>query len=168
MTLDIALSIRELDIAIGRIVEYANRLDAKAKELVDSLVRNGEEYALFYLSSHIDTGETIATTYGYREGNKGFIISGGAAIWLEFGTGVVANNCAPGTIVHPLVGVELVINGIGTYGKGHGSDPNGWWYYDEDGRKHHTYGIPALKYMWNTAQQLKREYPELAKELFKT
>lgn len=168
MNINIGLSVKELDETIAKVNEYKDSLTKKALDLVDSMVRTGEEYALYYLSSHIYTGETIAETYGYRKGNSGFIVSGGAAVWLEFGTGVVANNVAPGTFVHPMPGVYFGINGIGTYGKGHGSDPDGWWYYDAEGKKHHTYGIPATMYMWNTAQQLKRDYPEMARRLFGT
>ena len=170
MKIDIGLSIAELNQAIAKVNEYKASLSKKVMDLVDCMVKTGEEYALYYLSSHIYTGETITETYGYRNGSVGFIVSGGAAVWLEFGTGVVANGVAPGTIVHPmhLSSEEILISGIGMYGDRHGSDPDGWWYYDADGKKHHTYGIPATMYMWNTAQQLKRDYPEMARRLFET
>lgn len=115
------------------------------------------------LMDHIDTGNTLSTIHGYRNGNNGVIVANGAAIWIEFGTGVYAD----GQTDHPLLGRVNGIVGHGEYGKGHGADPNGWWYPGDDGEWHHTYGIKANYFMYNTAQMLKRECPQMAKEVFK-
>lgn len=165
MTIDVELSTESIDRAIRLLEDYQKRLDSKIEELLDAMVKAGEEYALYQLSMHIDTGLTMHETYGYRNGKVGYIVSGGAAIWLEFGTGVVANKTYQGAYVHPVAGAAGMM-GIGDYGQQHGADPNGWWYYDGNGKKRHTFGIPATMFMYNTAQQLRRDYPDLARRLF--
>jgi hypothetical protein len=65
-------------------------------------------------------------------------------------------------------GVYFKIKGIGTYGKGHGADPNGWYYPDEAGEWHHTYGIPATMFMWRSAQTTRAKIPEMARRFFHT
>ena len=55
----------------------------------------------------------------------------------------------------------------GTYGEGHGGDPNGWWYKDEDGTYHHTNGIQANMFMYRTAKYLQDMFVTLGKEVFR-
>lgn len=162
--INISLNTASVSAAIAEVEAYKKSIDTKIHQLIDRLVRNGEEYAIYRLSSHIYTGDTINSVTGYRKGNKGVILVGGAALWLEFGTGVVANACPQGWYPHPLAGY-MGMAGIGDYGKGHGADPDGWW-YPKDGEWHHTYGIPATQFMYRTFQDLVREEPELAKEIF--
>jgi hypothetical protein len=105
---------------------------------------------------------------GYRSGNMGIIEVGGNAIWIEFGTGVVAN---PGTdSVHsPDASASMaIIRPWGTYGKGQGSNPGGWFYYDEadHGKLKHTFGIPMNPFMEQAAHRLEREFRRKAKEVF--
>ena len=141
--------------------DYASKLQSKANAIIDSMLSKGEAYAFFTLG-HYDTGETAATIVGYREGNVGVLLVAGNAVWIEFGTGVVAN---AGNTPHPKAS-ELGMSPWGTFGKGKGADPNGWWYYGDDGKVHHTYGITGNRFFYNTAQMLKRQYPEIAKEIF--
>ena len=149
--------------AIKELRKYKNDIKRKTLKLIDSMLKFGEDYAINSVA-HIDTGETLSSIRGYRNGDKGVIVAGGNAIWIEFGTGV-RNNGSAGTSPHPK-GSELGM-AIGTYGKGHGADPNGWWYYDE-GEVKHTYGIKANMFMYKTALELQRVCPELAKEVFGT
>lgn len=143
------------------IQDYANDLPHKAEAIIDSMLSKGEAYAFFSLW-HVDTGETLNSIMGYRNGNKGVLLVGGNAIWIEFGTGVVANS---GNAPHPKA-VELGMLPWGTYGKQQGSNPNGWWYIGDDGEAHHTYGIPSNRFFYNTAQMLRRQCPDIAKEVF--
>lgn len=149
-------------------IDWLNRWKAKIKRraeaLVDKMLAEGETYAFLGATAHIYTGLTIDSIMTFREGNHGMILIGGNVVWVEFGTGVVANNYNP--YPHHKA-QELGMNAIGTYGKGHGHDPNGWWYQGDDGEYHHTYGIPSDPFFYNTAQMLRREYDTYAKEIFK-
>ena len=142
--------------------DYAKRtLPKNVVKLISHMTRTGEVWAMT-LMNHIDTGETLASIQGFRNGDKGVIVAGGAAVWIEFGTGVVAN---AGNQPHPKAS-ELGMSPWGTFGKGHGASPSGWWYVGDDGEVHHTYGIEGNRFMYNTAQMLMREYPKMAKEIF--
>ena len=80
------------------------------------------------------------------------ILVGGAAIWLEFGTGVVTNNSYKGGYVHPKA-EELGMYGLGEYGYGHGADPD-------------YHGIPATMFMYHSAWNARRDIPYLARRIW--
>ena len=157
----IQLSEESIKAAIKELDKYKKELSKKVHALIDLMLKHGEDFAINQVG-HVDTGETLSSIHGYRDGNKGVVVAGGNAIWLEFGTGVRHNGPAGGS-PHPK-GTELGMT-IGEYGKGQGANPGGWWYYDGDAVKH-TYGIPANMFMWHTARELERVAPELAKEVF--
>lgn len=174
MTIEFDLSPKSVEGAIHRIELYTKDLQAKTHILVDKMVERFTDYAENELINHVETGVTfdsLATVKKYDSYDANSytarILAGGAAIWLEFGTGVVANPVGVGNYAHPKA-AELGMYGIGEYGHGHGADPNGWWYYDEAGRKRHTYGIPATMFMYHSAWNVRRELPEMARRLFHT
>lgn len=142
--------------------DYAKyRLPKYCLQLIDSMCKVGEDYAINNLT-RIDTGETLTSIAGYRNGDKGVIVAGGAAIWIEFGTGVYYNGAGYDYPI-PVDGIV----GHGEYGWGYGSNPNGWFYKNEDGEWKHTRGLPAGHFMYNAMQSLRRDCPDLAKEVFK-
>ena len=157
----IQLSEESIKAAIKELNTYKRELDKKVNALIELMLKHGEDYAINQVG-HVDTGETLSSIHGYRDGNRGVIVAGGNAIWLEFGTGVRHNGPAGGS-PHPK-GTELGMT-IGEYGKGQGANPGGWWYYDGD-KVRHTYGIEANLFMWKTARELERVAPELAREVF--
>ena len=157
----LSLSEPSIDQAIKDLKEYQKSITRKVNEIIDLMCQFGEDYAI-NLVGHVDTGETVSSIQGYRSGNKGVIVAGGNAVWLEFGTGVRRNGPA-GQSPHPK-GRELGMT-IGGYGKGKGSNPNGWYYHDGEGIRH-TLGIKANMFMWKTARELERIAPELAREVF--
>jgi hypothetical protein len=163
MSKHLEVTINGIDKAADWLKDYAeHKLKAYCEELITRMLREGEVTARILLT-HVDTGNTLSTIMGYREGNTGMILAGGNAIWIEFGTGIVANNGA----AYPNPAAEdLNMDAIGTYGRGHGSDLKGWFYKDEYGEWKHTFGIPANMFMYNTAQMLRREYAKMAKEIF--
>lgn len=160
-TISINLSESSIDDAIKQVRQYKNDINRKTLLLLDRMLKYGEDYAINAVG-HVDSGETLSTISGYRNGNRGVIVAGGNAIWIEFGTGVRYNGSA-GSSPHPM-GEELGMR-IGEYGKKQGANPSGWWYYDEN-KLRHTYGIKANMFMYKTAQELVRIAPELAREVF--
>ena len=172
MTIEFELSPKSIEGAIHRVELYSKDLQTKTKMLSNRLAEDLKANAENELINHVDTGETFdSLRIEHEELISGYVanvIVGGAAVWLEFGTGVVANNCAPGDFVHPLPGVYFKFNGIGTYGKGQGANPNGWNYPDASGQWHHTYGIPATMFMWKSTQNTRQKIPTIARGLFHT
>ena len=169
-TIQVRCSSAGMEEAAKWLDNYAHRILPKnVVALISQMTRTGEVWALT-LMGHIDTGTTLSTIHGYRNGDRGVIVANGAAIWIEFGTGVVANE---GVEPHPKAGQIPGIVPIGTFGKGYGSSRNGWYYPDPNGkyvhngqRFSHTYGIPANRFMYRTAEMLKQQCPEMAKEIF--
>lgn len=164
MKLTVALTEKSISDAIKRLNAHKRDLTRKIGLLISAMVEFGEDYAINAVG-HIDSGETLETIRGYRNGNKGVIVAGGNAVWLEFGSGTRYNGPVGGS-PHPM-GSELGMT-IGEYGQGKGATPNGWWYYDESGEVKHSYGIEANLFMWKTARELERIAPELANEVFRT
>lgn len=160
-SITVSCSVRGFARAAEWLEDYSKNLKSKARDIISEMLKEGEYYAANFLG-HIDTGQTLASL-GYREGDEGLLYISGAAIWIEFGTGVVANR---GSVEHPKK-AELGLSPWGAFGEGHGSDPNGWYYLGDDGKVHHTFGIPANHFFYNTAQQLRKEYARLAKRAFK-
>lgn len=159
-----SLSEAAIDQAIKELEAYKKSIKERTEKLIEVMCQLGEYYAVTHVE-HIDTGETISSIHGYRKGNKGYIVAGGNAVWIEFGTGVVANNVGAGSYVHPL-GQKAGMAAIGTYGKGNGANQDGWYYYDADYRLKHTFGIKANMFMYNTARELERQFPDLARGVF--
>ena len=158
-TIKVALTVESIDRAIHEIEQRRKEIESKVDQIIDAMLVAGENYAIATVG-HVDTGATMSSIHGYRNGKKGVIVAGGAAIWIEFGTGVIRNKQP-----HPKAN-ELGMAKWGTYGKGHGADPNGWWYYDENGEKHHTRGIESNRFMYQTAEYLKQHFPQYAIEVF--
>lgn len=162
MIIEFGLSPQSINEAIVKLRKIEKDLPKKISALIDKMVVVGEDYAINAVG-HIDTGETLNSIKGYRKGKVGVIVAGGNAIWLEFGTGVTYNGSAGGS-PHPK-GVENNMI-IGAYGNGHGANPEGWYYQDDNDKWKHTFGIQANMFMYRTAQALKAEFPDLAREVF--
>lgn len=134
-----------LDKAIAKIEEMKNSLPKAMSNLIKETVELGVERAELYLA-HIDTGETFQSIHGEYTDDWGEVSVGGAAIWIEFGTGVTKAEypypLPPGIVPH------------GQYGEGHGANPNGWFYPDPIGSAEgmgqvwvHTMGIASNPFM---------------------
>ena len=161
MRIDIDLSSDSFLNAAEQLKKYADSLQGKAETLVQKLGDIGVQSANFYLE-HDATGETRNSIQFSKNGNEGTVSVGGAAVWIEFGTGVTKNSTK-----HPKAS-EIGMSDWGTYGKGHGADPNGWWYPGNDGKWHHTFGITSNPFMYSASQDMRRELKDIAREVFKS
>lgn len=163
MKIKVKLTTESIDSAIQQLEQYAASLEQKSEELVKRLGDYGHDSAANNLG-HVDTGETLASLQFTCNGTSGTITVGGAAVWIEFGTGVLKNAGAP----HPKRD-ELGMSAWGEYGKGFGKGK--WWYPDRDygwELPHITAGIPMNPFMWSAAQEMRMELNDIAREVFKT
>lgn len=169
MKITVDLSPKSIANAAKALEDYAKSLDNKTSALVDSIGEKGVEIARFNYEgnegkSHVDTGATLnSIEYEKRNEKSGAVTVGGAAVWIEFGTGVTRNGAA-GSYVHEKA-AELGMSPIGCYGKGHGSE-EGWFYPTPDGYKW-TFGIKSNPFMYQTSQDLRRNLVAIAQEVFK-
>lgn len=160
MKIDCTLSAASISAAIRKLEQYKQSLTGKSEKLVRKLGEKGVEYANAYLE-HDDTGETRSSIQYTHKGQSGTVSVGGAAVWIEFGTGVIAN---AGNTPHPKRD-EVGAVPWGEYGRGYGK---GVWefpsrYYGWTA----TEGIPMNPFMYLSSQALRQELTEIAKEAFK-
>lgn len=164
--LTVSYTTEGLEKAAAWLDEYKKDLKQKVEHLISRMVGEGKAFAISNVN-HIDTGLTISSVVGIRNGNKGIILAGGNAIWIEFGTGVVLNGADD---VHDRA--SLGMSEWGTFaqdgsGVSQGANANGWYYHDETGTLRHTLGMPMNPFFYNTAKMLRDKYGDYAKEIFK-
>lgn len=182
------LNLSSVSRAISDVHAYGVWIQDTLNELLEIIAKYGEDQAIRRVQ-HIDTGETINSIHGFTHfasvGKKeAIIMAGGAAVWIEFGTGVLRNP----SDAHPYRPNGIV--GIGEYGNygrsriSQGAEPRGWYYPTDreelaltNSRGYparmrsgmylaFTYGMPQNMFMWNTAQAILKQIPTLAKEVF--
>lgn len=153
------------------VAAYKREFKKKLKKLMDLLGREGVQIAGAYLQEFlaIDTGELYdaITYYVYADGKHAVIRTGSDhAAFVEFGTGVKGANSP-----HPSMPWDYDIRGHGYKGWYYptkASDPNPykyrskktgqWWGW--------TRGMPSRPFMYYTAQDLSRDVPDRAREVF--
>lgn len=134
-------------------------LKQKTNELCQRLADMGVEKAELNFSTVIYDGIYDFEVHAEPQGN-GFVVkaSGEKILFIEFGTGL-------GGFGHP----ESNGYGGGTYpGKGNWDNPKGWWYSNEDGSGHHSYGNPPNMSMYNTVKDLEMQLEQVVREVFST
>lgn len=160
MKIEVSLSPASISAAADQLRKYAASLQGKTEKLVQLLGEKGVESANLYLE-HDDTGETRSSIGFTRQGTCGIVSAGGAAVWIEFGTGVLAN---AGNSPHPKRDEAGAVP-WGEYGKGNGK---GVWYFPS----HYsgwtaTKGIPMNPFMYSASQDMRRDLIDIAREAFR-
>ena len=154
----ITVDIGHIDRLADEIKSAADWMERKQNELAQRLAEIGVENARIGFNSAKYDGTSYSEVYCEQTGPGRYTVraEGNAVLFIEFGAGLIGTG-------HP----EPGIYGPGTYpGKGHWDDPHGWWYYDEDGAVHHTYGNPPAMPMYNAAKTLEQEIGRIAQEVF--
>ena len=149
--------------AAKKIREYQDEIKRKCDEFTDELAGIGAMTVSSVLYEHVDTGLTVGSLNveyddsGYARTAR-VVVSSDAILFLEFGSG------------QGEAGVHAAEFGMGpgTYpGKGHWNDPNGWYYYDEKGKRRHSYGMSASMPMYQGGKAMEDAMMKIAKRVFK-
>lgn len=172
------LSERSVDYAIRRMEARKKWLDKKTKLFVERLQEIGIEAARMYygkasLAGYNDaTMDAAAKVEKTRDGYRAVVrATGETVLFIEFGTGLRFENDYQ--LEHGFY--------AGSYGRGQGANPKGWFYAGTPGalappgtepaynRKGivHTYGNPPTKTMYNTVHQLEAIFSGIAQEVFR-
>lgn len=172
MTLD-TKSIKK---AIDEIEKYRLSLQGKSEELVSRLIDEGISVAYQHLGRYagyveftkeIDgdgqqcvglligkDSQPFISTWKVKGGEKEAEVSG--LLMSEFGSGWLA------TVIWNVPGV-----GQGTFpGQTHATDPEGWWWEDTDGHKHHSIGETPTYPMYSADMAMISQIDAIAKEVF--
>ena len=165
---------------------YEHWIEEKLNLMMDVIAKYGEDGAINRVK-YIDTGETLNSIHGYsyysatvgsKHLKEAVVVAGGAAVWIEFGTGVYAN---------PVYRRPEHVPGIvdpGNYGKHNGRYP--CWYYPtdredlalrdskgnpvvlKDGKYlARSWGMPQNMFMYDTLQDIRKKVGVFAREAFK-
>ena len=158
--------------AITKLEQLKIEVQNSVHKLLKYMADQGVEIAKANVRN-IDSGATLSSikAFMYLNEDKAVIIAGENAVWLEFGTGVAKNKSS-----YPLPLPNRIVP-IGTFGKGHGSNPNGWLYETDDPRYivatlqdgttlGFTRGIKANKFMYQALCRIRDSAPKWAKSIF--
>lgn len=170
-TINVPLSIPAYDSLIRKIEDLENWQSDRAIVFADRLAQEGMEIASVKFSQAVYDGTNdVSVTVEPRGNNvRAVVATGGATLFIEFGTGVTYPDD------HPEAG-ELGMK-RGEYGQGHGKQ-HSWGYYGDPGtngvlkeKKNGgfvviTHGNPANMPMYETVKELQDRLTEIAKEVF--
>lgn len=153
-----------IDTAIKAIEEYEEFIEQKRREFVELLTDLGVEKAKEIVP--IRTGVAQESIMGYVFDDHGFVKAGGYCAFIEFGTGVMGEGSK-----HPSPEYLAIMNwayneGITIFTTKEGKI--GWYYPLDEARTQwrFTQGMPSRPFLFETAVYLKKEAPNIAKELF--
>ncbi len=167
----IPLSIPAYDSLIRKAENFGNWQSDRAVVFADRLAQEGMEIASIKFSQAVYDGTNdVSVTVEPRGNNvQAVVATGGATLFIEFGTGVTYPDNHPEA-------EELGMK-RGEYGQGHGKQ-HSWGYYGDPGtngvlkeKKNGgfvviTHGNPANMPMYETVKELQDRLTEIAKEVF--
>lgn len=170
-TINVPLSIPAYDSLIRKIEDLGNWQSDRAIVFADRLAQEGMEIASIKFSQAVYDGTNdVSVTVEPRGNNvQAVVATGGATLFIEFGTGVTYPDDHPEA-------EELGMK-RGEYGQGHGKQ-HSWGYYGDPGtngvlkeKKNGgfvviTHGNPANMPMYETVKELQDRLTEIAKEVF--
>ena len=170
-TINVPLSIPAYDSLIRKIEDLGNWQSDRAIVFADRLAQEGMKIASVKFSQAVYDGTNdVSVTVEPRGNNvRAVVATGGATLFIEFGTGVTYPDNHPEA-------EELGMK-RGEYGQGHGKQ-HSWGYYGDPGtngvlkeKKNGgfvviTHGNPANMPMYETVKELQDRLTEIAKEVF--
>ena len=169
--INVPLSIPAYDSLIRKVEDLGNWQSDRAIVFADRLAQEGLEIASVKVSQAVYDGTNdVSVTVEPRGNNvRAVVATGGATLFIEFGTGVTYPDNHPEA-------EELGMK-RGEYGQGHGKQ-HSWGYYGDPGtngvlkeKKNGgfvviTHGNPANMPMYETVKELQDRLTEIAKEVF--
>lgn len=163
----------------GDIAEkHMKNIEEWAHRIVDQATEYGVETAQTKFQNALYAGTNDVTVHAEEssegdEYGKAIVAEGKSLLFIEYGTGVKYGDD------HPYASEYGYIHG--TYGKGQGANPKGWYYQGDPGNMGepatnpsaakrglmHTFGNPANMSMYETKRDIEERLPEIVKEVSK-
>lgn len=147
--------------ALKLVQQYKKDFLEKEQEFVMRLAEIGVRVAGEVYSVADPDGEHQLSVHMEKTSNGYAVKAEGETIgFLEFGTGV-KNREWDNT------GMDYTPPAHGTYGKGHGKQPWGWWFKSEEyGVTMHTYGNPPAEGMLSARNKMIEQVTQIAREVW--
>lgn len=153
---------KSINAAIKKLRSYEKEFRQKEAEFVRRLTEIGVSVATagFAIADYDGINDVlIAET---QNGNRAAVIAYGETVgFIEFGTGVKFRE-------YDSTGLEYTPPAHGTYGKGRGKQPHGWYFKQGDGvAARHTYGNPPAEAMLTARDRMIESVAQIAREVWK-
>lgn len=153
---------KSIDTAYRKVQQYKKDFLVKEQEFIRRLAEIGVRLAGdIYSVADID-GEHEFSVYLQKNSNGYSVVAEGQTIgFLEFGTGIRNPEWHGG-------GLEYTPPPHGSYGKGHGKQPWGWWFNSQEyGVAMHTYGNPPAEGMLTARNEIIENVMRIAREVWR-
>ncbi len=153
---------KSIDAAIRQLKQYENEFAQKEAEFARRLAEVGVRVASagFAMADYDGVNDVVVSLVQTSSG-AAVVASGETVGFIEFGTGVK----------HPewdASGMAYTPPAHGTYGKGKGKNPNGWYFTPSPGVKAtHTYGNVPAEAMRTARDEMVEQAIRIAKEVWR-
>ena len=148
--------------AYQKLQQYEKDLKKKETEFVRKLTELGVTVASTgYSLADYDGENDVLIAHTQLEGRAAVIAYGSTVGFIEFGTGVKFReyNAAQSEFTPPP---------HGSYGKGKGASPYGWYFKQNEGAiGRHTYGNPPAEVMLAARDAMVERVVQIAREVFR-
>ena len=147
--------------ALREVRQYKKDFLAKEKIFVRRLAEIGVSVASAgFATADYDGNNDVQVTMSARGTSAKVVAYGETVGFIEFGTGIRYpewNN----------TGMEYTPPEHGTYGKGHGARPKGWFFKPGEGSAQHTYGNQPAEAMRTARDVMIERVAQIAREVWR-
>ena len=157
--------------AIKDLKKYRRKLENNTRKLVQKLTDLGANVVkvkIVNMGAYY-SGELLSGAMGYYSPtlNAGFVkVTSDHVAFVEFGTGIVGKNASHENGEYLAKASWSYASGTKIFTTKNGKV--GWIYPTDDGGFRFTEGMKSRPFMYETALELQREFPRIAKEVFRT
>lgn len=153
---------KSISAAIKKVQQYEKDFHKKEIEFVQRLKEIGVSVAETGFAMADYDGENDVLIAESQNGARAVVIAYGETVgFIEFGTGVKFQE-------YDSSSTEYTPPKHGTYGKGRGKTPHGWYFKQNEGASaRHTYGNPPAEVMLAARDEMIQRVTEIAREVWK-
>lgn len=153
---------KSIDAALQKVKQYEKDFQAKEIEFVRRLKETGVSVAEAGFATADYDGVNDVLIAETQNGPRAVVIAYGETVgFIEFGTGVKFREYDSST-------TEYTPPKHGTYGKGRGKNPHGWYFKQGEGAAaRHTYGNPPAEAMLAARDEMIQRVTQIAREVWK-
>lgn len=153
---------KSITAAIKQLRQYEKEFQQKEAEFVRRLAEIGVSVARAgFSTADYDGVNDVVVTLEHTATGTAVVASGETVGFIEFGTGVKYPEWDN-------TGTEYTPPKHGTYGKGRGKNPHGWYFKQSDGgAARHTYGNPPAEAMLAARDRMVERVAQVAREVWK-
>ena len=151
---------KSIDAAIKEIEAYKTDFDKKYATFVSRLLEIGVSVAQQRFANAEYDGKNDVQVTSVQEDGRAVVVAHGETVgFIEFGTGVRYEEYDSST-------TEYTPPPRGSYGKGKGSNPKGWFFTLDGVPSQHTYGNPPAEAMLSARDAMIESVVRIAREVW--